>query len=172
MDARTWIDDLGLQPHPEGGWYLETYRSRDVVETARGPRPASTAIFYLLERGEFSALHRIASDELWHHHAGGALDVVELRADEVVVHRLGSDRRAGERPQVVIPAGVWFGARPAADAAYALVGCTVAPGFDFADFEMARAEELRRTHAHAASWIDALTRAAGGLGPGVRSDPA
>jgi predicted cupin superfamily sugar epimerase len=123
---------LGLQPHPEGGSYRETFRA----PAADGARAASTAIYYLLREGDVSAWHRVDADEVWHHYAGGPLELilsVDGRARSPL--RLGSDLAAGERPQAVVPAGVWQAARPLAG--WVLVGCTVAPGFDFAGFEMA-----------------------------------
>ena len=140
LTADDWIARLGLIRHPEGGWYRETYRSSERIERAAlpprfgGPRAFSTAIYYLLRAGERSALHRIKSDEVWHHYAGDAVELWLLEepggARQV---RLGGD---GE-PQVIVPAGVWYGARVVAGGAYALMGGTVAPGFDFADFELA-----------------------------------
>ena len=160
-DARSWIDRLQLRPHPEGGWYRETYRSDRTVPTAYGDRSAGTAILYLLERGQFSALHRIRSDEIWHFHTGAGLQIAAIdEGGEVAVHRLGLRADRGELPQLVVPAGVWFGARldPGATEHFTLAGCTVAPGFDFADFEMGRAEELRRRFPRAEEWVQALTR--------------
>jgi uncharacterized protein len=140
VTAVDWIERLALTRHPEGGWYRETYRSGERVEAAAlparfgGPRALSTAIYYLLRAGERSALHRIKSDEVWHHYAGDAVTLWLLDAPGVAREvRLGGD---GE-PQVVIPAGAWYGARVADGGAYALMGGTVAPGFDFADFELA-----------------------------------
>nr|WP_194420166.1 cupin domain-containing protein [Aquisalinus flavus] len=126
------IDHYALQPHPEGGWFAETYRADTTVDTPNGPRAASTAILFLLASGNVSHLHRIASDEIWHFYEGGPLLIHELRDGDVHITRLSPDH-----PQHVVPAGTWFGARPAPGADYALVGCTVAPGFDFADFELA-----------------------------------
>jgi len=157
VTARSWIRGLELQPHPEGGWFRETYRSAETIETSRGTRAVSTAILYLLERGDFSALHRIRSDEMWHHQAGGALEIVELRDSGAIVHRLGPDLDSGEQLQVVVPAGAWFGARPAKGVDFVLAACTVAPGFDFADFEMGERETLRAAYPRAAVWIDDLT---------------
>ena len=125
-----------MSPHPEGGWYAETYRSNLMVETARGPRPASTCIFFLLAEGQVSHLHRIQSDEMWHFYQGEALEIVELDKDGQLV-RTQLDTNA---PQHLVKAGRWFGSRPMG--AYALVGCTVAPGFDFADFELASPDQL------------------------------
>jgi len=148
ITAQDWIARLALKRHPEGGWYRETYRSSERVEAAAlpprfgGPRALSTAIYYLLRAGERSALHRIKSDEIWHHYAGDAVALWLLDAPGVARQlRLGGD---GE-PQVVISAGAWYGARVAEGGAYALMGGTVAPGFDFADFELAdRATLLAR----------------------------
>lgn len=151
------IQRLGLQPHPEGGHYRETYRAREQVDTDRGPRPASTAILFLLAAGERSAWHRIRSDELWHHHAGGPLWIHELCHDgRVLSTRLGLDLAAGETPQHVVPAGRWFASEPALAHSWSLVGCTVAPGFDFADFELATAAVLEphqhQLDAHCPHW--------------------
>lgn len=158
--AQDWIARLALTPHPEGGWYRETYRSREHVPAAALPsrfgaaRVFGTAIYYLLHAGERSALHRIKSDEVWHHYAGDAVTLWLLEAPGVAREiRLGG---SGE-PQAVVPAGVWYGARVADGGAYALMGGTVAPGFDFADFELAdRGRLLAGWPAHR-SVIEALT---------------
>jgi hypothetical protein len=118
---------LGLEPHPEGGWYRQTFRDTEGPEG----RGASTAIYFLLEAGQESAWHRVDAAEVWHHYAGAPL-LLTIGADE---HRLGVDLAAGERPQAVVPAGVWQKARSLGD--WTLVGCTVAPGFLFEGFEMA-----------------------------------
>ncbi|BCS52525.1 cupin domain-containing protein [Geobacter sp. SVR] len=145
------IERLGLTRHPEGGWYRETYRSAEEVPTDAlperfgGQRSLCTAIYFLLERGEFSVLHRIKSDEMWHFYAGAALTVHLITpGGERRSLRVGSDLAAGETPQAVVPAGSWFGAEVSGEGEFALVGCTVAPGFDFADFEMGSREELLR----------------------------
>ncbi len=126
------IERLGLEPHPEGGRYVETWRAPAVS----GARPASSAILYLLRAGERSHWHRIDADEIWHAVAGGPL---ELRAatsgGQVAVYRLGADVAAGETPQVVVPAGAWQSAEPLG--AWSLVGCIVAPAFTFEGFELA-----------------------------------
>jgi predicted cupin superfamily sugar epimerase len=119
---------LQLRPHPEGGWYRETFR--DEVTDAAG-RSASTAILYLLASGESSARHRIDATEVWHHYAGAAL---ELTVGDVTV-LLGDDLAAGQLPQVVVPAAAWQSARPLG--AWTLAGCTVAPGFEFDGFQLA-----------------------------------
>jgi len=148
VDAGAWIERLGLAPHPEGGWFRETYRAAlrlpaAALEGYGGARAASTAIYFLLEGDQTSAFHRLRSDEVWHHHAGSSLTLHLL--EEGLGYRslhLGGAARGETWPQAVVPGGVWFGATVDAADGYALVGCTVAPGFDFADFEMARREEL------------------------------
>ena len=135
------IERLGLQRHPEGGWYAETFRSELGVETADGrSRAASTAIYFLLEAGDFSAWHRVRSDEVWHFYDGAPLELHLQEGSEVRVVRLGRDIAGGEKPQAVVPAGVLQAARSTGD--WTLVGCTVAPGFDFADFEMPSRDAL------------------------------
>jgi uncharacterized protein len=145
------VRTLGLLPHPEGGFYRETWRSTSQAETPRGTRALGTAIYYLLPRGTFAAWHRVTSDELWHFYDGHALTMYLL--DEGTGHletvRLGRDVSHGERPQVLVPAGVLQAAWPEGD--YTLCGCTVSPGFDFADWEMPRGEDLAARHpTHAA----------------------
>lgn len=138
------IAQLALVPHPEGGHYRETYRAQHQVSTPRGPRAASTAILFLLQEGERSHWHRIQSDEAWHFHGGDALLVHELSpGGAATTTRLGMDLAGGEQPQHVVPAGSWFAAEPAPDSPWSLVSCTVAPGFDFADFELAAVEQLQ-----------------------------
>jgi len=130
-----WATDLDLQPHPEGGWYAETYRHADGVERPEGDRSLGTAIYFLLLPGESSAWHRVASDELWFHHRGGGLRLwVGDDPDDAVEQVLGSDIAAGQRPQLLVPGGAWQAARPVDEAV--LVSCVVVPGFDFADFEL------------------------------------
>lgn len=137
MTADDVIRTLGLRPHPgEGGWYRETWRAAEVVQTSRGPRSAGTAIWYLLRAGERSAPHRVPFDEAWHWYAGSP---VRLRwcaeGGPVVEAVLGPDLAAGQRPQAVVPGGAWQEAALAEGGAYALMGTTLAPGFDFADWE-------------------------------------
>jgi uncharacterized protein len=132
MTAAEVIATLDLAPHPEGGWYRETFRDLCTI----GSRPASTAIYYLLEAGQVSRWHRVDAVEVWHWHAGAPLALTTCadgRAAEP--HRLGSDIAAGERPQLVVPAGHWQTARSLGG--WTLVGCTVAPGFRFEGFELA-----------------------------------
>ncbi len=157
MSADDIIARLSLQPHPEGGWYSQTYRSEIRVDTDRGPRVASTAIYFLLRDDEFSALHRIGSDEVWHFYMGSPLRVESISPEGSVEHFvLGGDLAAGEVLQAWVPARRWFGAR-LVRGGYALVGCTVAPGFDFADFEMASRQELLSTFPQCGDVIHRLT---------------
>jgi hypothetical protein len=164
MTAGEAVESLGLAPHPEGGFYRETYRSTEVLPRAAlperfaGPRRFSTAILYLLTEGAKSRLHRIASDELWHFHLGGPLELVEIAPDGTVETTiLGTGIERGEVLQKAVAAGRWFGARPRAGAGWCLVGCTVAPGFDFADFELGRRAELLASFPAARAEIEALT---------------
>jgi hypothetical protein len=129
MDAQMVVDTLGLEPHPEGGWYRQTYRDE-----------ASSAIWFLLKVGERSHWHRVhGSAEIWHHYAGDPLTLSFERDGHVAAHRLGADLVAGERPQLVVPASAWQSAEPVAGGTYGytLVGCTVAPPFHFENFELA-----------------------------------
>jgi predicted cupin superfamily sugar epimerase len=126
------IAALGLRPHPEGGWFAETWRD----PAPDGVRPASSAIYYLLRRDERSRWHRVDATEIWHHYAGDALELRVADDDGTIrAVRLGPDLRSGERPQAVIPAGAWQSARPLGT--WTLVGCTVAPAFELEGFELA-----------------------------------
>ena len=163
--AQAFIEQLGLARHPEGGWFRETYRASENVTAealpARfgGERSLSTAIYFLLEEGDISALHRIKSDEVWHFYAGSALRVHCIFPDgSYQEFKLGPNLAAGEQFQAVVPAGCWFGAE-LADGGFALVGCTVAPGFDFADFEMGEAKQLCERYPQHAAITRRLTRA-------------
>lgn len=166
MSKRTdeLIDGLGLQRHPERGYYAETYRASLRVDAAPhgGPRSAGTAIYFLITGEEPSTyLHRLLSDEVFHLYEGGPLEVLLLRDGEApAIHRLGRDIVGGERPQLVIPAGTWFGAELAQGAPYCLIGCTVAPGFEFQDFELAEGPELAQRFPSAADRIARMLRPA------------
>jgi len=163
--AKSWIEKLQLLPHPEGGHYRQTYRSVLILDKASLPsafsssRVAATAIYFLLDGEEFSALHRLRSDEMWHFYAGGTLivSVIDERGEgwELL---LGSDVEAGESFQAVVKAGCWFGARVKDRKSFALVGCTVSPGFDFEDFELAKRAELVRLYPQHRDVIERLTR--------------
>jgi predicted cupin superfamily sugar epimerase len=162
--AAYWIENLQLLPHPEGGYYREVYRASDVIPhdalPARfsGARSLATSIYYLLERGDFSAFHRIHSDETWHLYAGSGLEVVMLEQGTQRSITLGPNVSQGEHLQFTVPAGVWFASRLTPTSSYALVGCTVSPGFDFADFTIAERQALLRDYPHSTEIIEALTR--------------
>lgn len=159
-DLAALLARLDLRPHPEGGWFRETFRDARTVtaDGFDGPRSASTAIYYVLAAGHFSALHRIRSDEVWHHYAGDDLEVTVLSADGALRTLLVGHRAAGAAPQAVVPAGEWFGSRVATGGRWALVGCTVAPGFEFGDFELADRAALTAQFPAHADVIAALTR--------------
>ena len=163
--ARTYIAALGLQAHPEGGFFRETYRSDHVIEVMSDGdgtavrRNVCTGIYFLLVQGNFSAFHRIKSDEMWHFYAGQALEVLELSSTgELRCTRLGPDILQGDVPQYVVPADTWFAARVAAGGAFSLVGCSVSPGFDFADFCLAEREALSASFPQHGRLIAELTR--------------
>ncbi len=161
--AAFWIRRLRLKPHPEGGYFRETYRSPERLKTGRlprrfkGPRAFSTAIYYLLKGTQFSAFHRIRSDELWHFYAGSGLTLHVLKGGRLSRLRLGLRPKRGETPQAVVPAGAWFAATVNDPASYALAGCTVAPGFDFRDFEWGDRRRLIRRYPAHKSLIEQLT---------------
>ncbi|MBC7391663.1 MAG: cupin domain-containing protein [Opitutaceae bacterium] len=163
MTAEYWIEKLNLSPHPEGGFYRETYRSLDLlpentIDRFPSDRNIATAIYFLLPSGKFSAFHRIFSDELWFFHAGTTLLIHSLdRINGLQTHRLGLDLDKGEQPQITIPARYWFGAQVENSNSYALVSCTVAPGFDFLDFEMGKREKLSEEYPENKELIKKLT---------------
>jgi uncharacterized protein len=153
MSAADLITKLALQPHPEGGWYREIYRSPTRVETARGSRSALTTIYYLLERGQLSRWHVVQADELWHFDGGAPLELFEYdpASRRLARHVLGPVTGGGAVPGTsattsvaVIPAGIWQAARSLGT--YSLVGCTVGPGFDFADFQFVSDSPSRADH--------------------------
>ncbi|MBL0225114.1 MAG: cupin domain-containing protein [Geobacteraceae bacterium] len=157
------ITHLELVRHPEGGWFRETYRSTEAVPVHAlpgrfdGERVFSTAIYYLLEAGDISALHRIKSDEIWHFYAGSPLLIHTISPDgNYQAFHLGTDSASGERYQAVVPAGCWFGAE-LTGTQFALAGCTVSPGFDFADFEMADRLQLSASYPQHAELIMRMT---------------
>lgn len=199
VNAKYWIKKLRLEPHPEGGYFRQTYKSELIVplpasgniraidfhppaenagrvgqatgtpELVRA-RAASTAIYFLLDGGNFSAFHRLRSDEMWHFYAGSPLIVHVIEAaGEYSSILLGNDADAGQRFQAVVKAGCWFASeiehshfsqrrREVGHASYALVGCTVAPGFEFEDFELAKREELAGKFPRHRELIERLTR--------------
>jgi uncharacterized protein len=151
---------LHLQPHPlEGGWYRRTYTSAVSVALLGGVRPYGTAIYYLLEEETFSEMHVLASDEIFHFYLGDPVEMLQLLPDggsRVVT--LGSDLAAGQQVQLVVPASVWQGTRLVEGGKVALLGCTVTPGFDFADYRSGKYEELARQWPLEATRIRDLTR--------------
>lgn len=164
-DNKFWVTTLDLLPHPEGGYYRETYRSQSTIPHTglaagfSGERLVSTAIYFLLEAGNFSAFHRIRSDEMWHFYDGFPIGIHMISPDgEYRLMKIGNDPERGALFQGVVPAGWWFAAEVLDNQPYSLVGCTVAPGFDFADFEMAeRAALIAEFPLHSAI-IERLTR--------------
>jgi predicted cupin superfamily sugar epimerase len=163
--AEYWIERLGLERHPEGGFFRQTYGSDVVIAREAlpagfgGSRPVSTAIYFLLEGENFSAFHRLRSDELWHFYAGATVEVHVIEEgggySQIL---LGRNAEAGEVFQAVVKAGCWFGSRVRDGKSWALVGCTVSPGFDFEDFEMGKREELLRVYPQHRDVIGRLTR--------------
>ena len=148
--VRELIDTLQLAPHPERGFYVETHRDPERVRSSAhaGERSASTAIYFLISADQpITFLHRLASDEVFHLYEGGPLEVLRLLPDgSADVARLGLALDSGERPQLVIRRGTWFGTELCAGASHCLIGCTVAPGFEFTDFELADAADLARRY--------------------------
>jgi predicted cupin superfamily sugar epimerase len=164
VKASYYIEKLGLTRHVEGGSFKEVYRSAEQVPLValpnrfNGPRPFGTSIYFLLEEGQFSAFHRIASDETWHFYEGASLSIYEIDAvGALKKHQLGRDLAAGEQFQLTIPAGSWFGSRCEVKNGFSLVGCTVAPGFDFADFELATKEVLQKAYPQHTGIIEEMT---------------
>jgi predicted cupin superfamily sugar epimerase len=165
-DPGRWIESLGLAPHPEGGHYRETWRSGESLQASAlparfgGARAVGTAIVYLLRAGERSRLHRLRADEVWHLYDGGPLHLHLLEPGRG--HRrlaLGLDLARGESPQHVVPHGAWFGAETAPGATHALVGCTVAPGFAFEDFELGSRAALLTAFPDQRELVERLTAA-------------
>ena len=141
--AKYWIEKLGLDRHPEGGWFKEIYRSDDIITVDslsgdyRGTRNCSTSIYYLLEGDDYSSFHRIKSDEVWHYYAGSTSIEILLIVDGSLIKQLcGNNPDENQQLQIVVPKNTWFAARLHDKSGYALVGCTVSPGFQFDDFEM------------------------------------
>jgi uncharacterized protein len=163
--AAYYIQHLQLLPHPEGGYYKEVYRSElNLAQEALptqfgGTRQICTSIYFLIEKGNFSAFHRIKSDETWHFYDGDALEVIELKTDGTLKKTaVGSDLEHNEQLQFTVKANTWFASRVKAGGNYSLVGCTVSPGFDFEDFEMAKRTGLLEKFPQHKNEITALTR--------------
>lgn len=150
-NKRYWVEQLNLEAHPEGGYFAETYRSeiKDKFDGFKGERNLSTGIYFLIDQGAFSAFHRIKSDEMWHFYAGDPL-IVHLIDTEGNYNSqtIGANLEEGEKSQFVVPAGIWFASEVKNGGDYSLVGCTVSPGFDFVDFELADHSLLERFPKH------------------------
>nr|WP_321235653.1 cupin domain-containing protein [uncultured Psychroserpens sp.] len=160
------IQKLELQPHPEGGYFKETYRSDDVISKTCLPdkfaseRNYCTGIYYLLKSGDFSAFHKINQDEMWHFYLGDAIELHMISEEGVLTTVLiGNDILDGQVLQYVVPKNYWFAAKVIAPNSFALVGCTVAPGFDFKDFTLASRIALIEKFPQHSTIIKALTRA-------------
>ena len=165
MNVEIIVKQLELLPHPEGGYYKETYRSPLLLSQQclssdfKGERNIATGIYFLIEKGNFSALHKIKSDETWHFYQGDALEVIEITEDgNLAVTNIGPDILNGETFQYTVKANTWFGSRVKSGGSFSLVGCTVYPGFDFSDFEMAGRHELIKQFPQHQSIIAELTR--------------
>lgn len=172
MQKELLVKTFELQPHPEGGYYKETYRSEGKLITNDPPhhfpnhRNYSTAIYFLIEVNNFSALHRIKSDEIWHFYEGDALEVIEIDIEgNLIKTQVGRDITNGQTYQYTVKAGHWFGSRVLKGgpfntlrAGFSFVGCTVSPGFDFNDFELANYNDLSRLFPQHSSIIKELTR--------------
>jgi hypothetical protein len=165
-DAAYWISRLNLTKHPEGGYYRPVYSSPVLIAQSalprafKGPRLASTAIYFLLDGTNFSAFHRLQSDEVWHFYAGSALIIYVIEPDGGSSRiLLGNDPESDESFHAVVKAGCWFGARVKDSQSFALVGCTMAPGFDFEDFELATRDQLTGLFPQHRALIEKLTRA-------------
>ena len=163
-DIAQIVAQLQLQPHPEGGFYKETYRSKELIskyalkDFFTGDRNYCTAIYFLLTSGNFSAFHRIKQDEIWHFYEGSPLQVHVIDLDGNYTKHMVGPVSQGYSPQLVVPKGCWFASNVANEDDYSLVGCTVAPGFDFDDFELAERKELTATYPDYKEIITQLTR--------------
>ena len=158
------VTELNLLPHPEGGFFKETYRSTESVDVNHLPkrfnaeRTLSTGIYFLLGSENCSKFHRIKSDEMWHFYEGSCLSIHEITSEgKYILHKLGTNIENSEQFQLVISAGSWFGATVELSESYSFVGCTVSPGFDFADFELAEKSELLKSFTEYHQIINRLT---------------
>ena len=165
QSAEFWIEKLNLEEHPEGGYFREIYRSGDTIIKAglpsryTGDRSAATLIYYLLKDDDFSAFHRIRSDETWIHLAGDSLDIHMIRPDgSYKIERLGKNIAEGYAPVQTVEHEFWFGASLPSHSSFCLCACMVSPGFDFADFEMADPDMLKNRYPRHAKIIEKLSR--------------
>lgn len=157
------IKQLNLSKHPEGGYFRELYRSNELIPQSNlpsrysGARSISTSIYFMLTKNDVSKFHRIKSDEIWHFYLGDPLDIYVINNNgELKVLRLGNDFGKGETPQIIIEKNQWFGAKTSANS-FSLLGCTVAPGFDFEDFELAERGTLLSDYPHLEKVIKEFT---------------
>ncbi len=162
-NSKYYIDKLELIKHPEGGWFKEVYRSEEMINANEfhdrfsSERNISTSIFFLLSNEEFSAFHKIKSDELWHFHAGFSLNLFMISpGGKLTIKKLGLDIENGESPQLVVPHGYYFAAK--SNGEFTLSGCTVAPGFEFEDFDMPSRDNLTNMFPAHAELISLLTK--------------
>ncbi|HMS63813.1 MAG TPA: cupin domain-containing protein [Ignavibacteria bacterium] len=163
-NAGYWIENLNMLPHPEGGFYKESYRSDESISKEHLPeryndvRNFGTAIYYLLENDQTSKLHRLKSDEMFHFYDGSGMIIYVIgEKGKLSIIKLGLDIEEGENPQILLKAGVWFGAKVSEENSYCLAGCTVSPGFHFDDFEMGRRSELISLYPEHKKIIEELT---------------
>ncbi len=158
------IELLSLNPHPEGGWFKELYRSDEFVDTHslparfQQPHAFSTSIYYLLQNYDYSAFHRIKSDEIWHFYLGSPVKLYILKEGQLELILLGDNPAAGHVFQAVVPHGCWFAAEVSIPESFALMGCTVSPGFEFDDFEMAGFLDLEPLYGKYATLIRRMTK--------------
>jgi uncharacterized protein len=157
---------LNLEPHPcEGGWFVQTWRSEEVIPQSALPerypaaRHAGTCIYYLLEPGTFSEMHRLASDEIFHFYYGDPIEMLQITPDGAAKrYVIGSDLASGQQVQLIVPKNTWQGSRLIAGGKVALIGCTVSPGFDYADYETGKRDELATAAGEHGELLKALTR--------------
>lgn len=164
MDYQDIVTKLNMLPHPEGGYYKEEYRSKGIIPNTSlpqfdGDRSYCTSIYFLLTSENFSGFHKIKQDEIWHFYSGSPLAVHVIDLDgNYTKHLIGMDIEKGYLPQLTVPANCWFASSVKSKNGYSFVGCTVAPGFDFNDFELAKREELTKIYPKHKEIIKALTR--------------
>jgi hypothetical protein len=163
--AQQWIEQLSLQRHPEGGWFKEVYRSPEIILKAHlpsrysGDRHFGTSIYFMLEGGDFSAYHRLQSDEIWFYHDGCPLWLYIIdETGNLTKILIRKNVAEGACLQYAIPAGCWFAGKPVDEQSFTLLGCTVSPGFDFSDFELATRENLIKMHPQHSAHITQFTR--------------
>lgn len=163
-NSKYWIEKLDLKKHPEGGYFKEVYRSEEIVKKEHlpkhfsGNRCFSTSIYFLLEGSEYSAFHKIMSDEIWHFYSGTSLTIFVINNDgKLEKIYLGNKPDKGEKLQAIIKKGCWFAVKVNNKNSYGLVGCTVAPGFDFNDFELAKKDNLIKLYPEHKAIIEELS---------------